>query len=60
MSAREREVLQAARLIGEEAAVADALFLSRHAVRERLERIERKLAVRTLAEAIAAALRASA
>lgn len=56
---REREVLEAGRAIGEESAIADELFLSPHAVRERLVRLEQKLGVRTLAEAIAAALRAS-
>ncbi|HLH67277.1 MAG TPA: LuxR C-terminal-related transcriptional regulator [Solirubrobacteraceae bacterium] len=60
LTAREREVLDAALQIDDEAALADQLFLSAHAVRERLERVEQKLGVHTLAEAVAAALRASA
>jgi DNA-binding CsgD family transcriptional regulator len=60
LTAREREVLEAARAAREEAELAEELFLSRHAVRERVERLERKLGVQTLGEAIAAALRASA
>ncbi len=60
MTPREREVLEAARAIGEAAEIADELFLSLHAVRERLAALEQKLGVRTLAQAIAAALRASA
>jgi DNA-binding CsgD family transcriptional regulator len=56
---REREVLRAAQTIGEESEIADELFLSLHAVRERLERLEARLGVRTVPDAIAAALRAS-
>jgi DNA-binding CsgD family transcriptional regulator len=59
LTGREREVLEAARALGADADVADQLFLSRHAVRERLERLEEKLGVRTLPDAIAAARRAS-
>jgi DNA-binding CsgD family transcriptional regulator len=59
LTGRECEVLDAARSIGPEADLADELFLSLHAVHERLERLEAKLGVRTLADAIAAALRAS-
>jgi ATP/maltotriose-dependent transcriptional regulator MalT len=59
LSGREREVLEAARALGAETVVADQLFLSLHAVRERLERLEEKLGVRTLPDAIAAARRAS-
>jgi DNA-binding CsgD family transcriptional regulator len=59
LTGREREVLQAAQAIGAEADLADELFLSLHAVRDRLARLEDKLGVRTLADAIAAALRAS-
>ena len=56
---REREVFEAARALGAEADVAEQLFLSLHAVRERLERLEEKLGVRTLPDAITAARRAS-
>lgn len=59
VTAREREVLGAARAMPGEAEIADELFLSLHAVRERLERLEEKLSVHTTAEAIIAALRAS-
>lgn len=61
LSGREREVLEAARAIGAdiESELADELFLSLHAVRERLERLEGKLGVRTLPDAITAARRAS-
>ena len=64
----EREVLEAARATGADAqpslvdaqsGLADELFLSLHAVHERLERLEGKLGVRTLRDAIAAARRAS-
>jgi DNA-binding CsgD family transcriptional regulator len=40
-----------------EAEIARELCLSLHAVRERLERLEAKLGVRTAAEAVARALR---
>jgi DNA-binding CsgD family transcriptional regulator len=56
---REREVLEAAQGIGEEAKIADELFISLHAVRQRLERLERKLGAGTLTDSIAAALDAS-
>jgi DNA-binding CsgD family transcriptional regulator len=56
---REREVLDAARAIQGEAEIADELFLSLHAVRQRLARVEEKLGVRTVSDAIASALRAS-
>jgi hypothetical protein len=61
LTGREREVLQAAPAVGAdfESCLADELFLSLHAVRDRLERLEGKLGVRTLPEAIAAARRAS-
>jgi len=59
LTGREREVLEAAPAIGAEAGLADELFLSPHAVRERLERLEDKLGVRSLSDAIAAARRAS-
>jgi DNA-binding CsgD family transcriptional regulator len=59
LTAREREVLDAGRDASEEAAIADQLFLSMHAVWERLERLEQKLGVDTLADAVAAARRAS-
>jgi DNA-binding CsgD family transcriptional regulator len=59
LTAREREVLDAARTIGPEAEIADELFLSPRAVRARLARLEQKLGVRTITDAVAAALRAS-
>ena len=59
LTGRECEVLEAAPAIGAEAGLADELFLSLHAVRERLERVEEKLGVHTLPDAIAAARRAS-
>jgi DNA-binding CsgD family transcriptional regulator len=59
LTGREREVLEAARTIDGEVGLADELFLSRHAVRDRLERVEEKLGVHTLPDAIAAARRAS-
>jgi DNA-binding CsgD family transcriptional regulator len=59
LTGREREVLEAARAIGAESGLADELFLSLHAVYERLERLEDKLGVHTLPAAIAAARRAS-
>jgi PAS domain-containing protein len=68
LTGREREVLEAARATGADArlsllhaesGIADELFLSLHAVRERLERLEDKLGVHTLPDAIAAARRAS-
>jgi DNA-binding CsgD family transcriptional regulator len=59
LTGRERDVLEAARRIREEASIADELFLSPHAVREQLDRLEDKLGVHTAADAVAAALRAS-
>jgi DNA-binding CsgD family transcriptional regulator len=59
LNPREREVLEAASKLGDESAIAWELFLSLHAVRERLERIEAKLQVDTSAEAVARALRES-
>jgi DNA-binding CsgD family transcriptional regulator len=59
LTGREREVLEVAPAIGAEAGLADELFLSAHAVRERLDRLEDKLGVHSLADAIAAARRAS-
>jgi DNA-binding CsgD family transcriptional regulator len=60
LTARETEVLRAAAATPDEAEIACELFLSLHAVRERLERLEAKLGVRTAAEAVARALRESA
>jgi DNA-binding CsgD family transcriptional regulator len=59
LTGRERDLLDAARGVREEASLADELFLSPHAVREQLGRVQDKLGVRTAADAIAAALRAS-
>jgi DNA-binding CsgD family transcriptional regulator len=59
LSPREREVLQAARRLGEEGEIADQLFLSSQAVRRLLEQVERKLGVSSPAGAVDAALRAS-
>jgi hypothetical protein len=61
LTGRECEVLEVARAIGAEveSGLAGELFLSRHAVHERLERLEDKLGVHTLPDAIAAARRAS-
>ena len=47
LTARETEVLRAATVIEDEAELAWELFLSLHAVRERLARLEAKLGVRT-------------
>jgi DNA-binding CsgD family transcriptional regulator len=60
VTARETEVLRAATAMEDEADIAWELFLSLHAVRERLARLEAKLGVRTAAEAVALALRESA
>ena len=60
LTARETEVLCAAAAIEDEREIAWELFLSLHAVRERLARLEAKLGVRTAAEAVARALRESA
>ena len=59
LTARESEVLRAASAIDNEQDIAWVLFLSLHAVRERLERLEAKLDVRTAADAVARALRES-
>jgi DNA-binding CsgD family transcriptional regulator len=60
LSARETEVLCAAMTINDEADIAWELFLSLHAVRKRLARLQAKLGVHTAAEAVARALRESA
>jgi DNA-binding CsgD family transcriptional regulator len=60
LSARETEVLCAATAMNDEADIAWELFLSLHAVRERLARLEAKLGVHTAADAVARALRESA
>ena len=60
LSAREAEVLRAAAAIEDEIELAWELFLSLHAVRGRLARLEAKLGVRTAAEAVAVARRESA
>jgi DNA-binding CsgD family transcriptional regulator len=60
LTPRESEVLRAAAAIEDEAEIACELFLSLYAVRERLERLEAKLGVRTAADAVARALRESA
>ena len=60
LTAREIEVLRAATVIDDEAELAWELFLSLHAVRERLAHLEAKLAVRTPRDAVARALRDSA
>jgi DNA-binding CsgD family transcriptional regulator len=60
LSARETEVLCAATAINDEVDIAWELFLSLHAVRARLARLETKLGVGTAAEAVARALRESA
>jgi DNA-binding CsgD family transcriptional regulator len=53
-------VLHAASAIEDEAEIAWELFLSLHAVRERLARLEAKLGVHTAADAVARALGESA
>ena len=60
LTPRETEVLRAATLMEDEADIAWELFLSLHAVRERLARLQAKLGVRTAAGAVARALRESA
>jgi DNA-binding CsgD family transcriptional regulator len=60
LTPRETEVLRAAAVIEDEAEIAWELFLSLHAVRERLARLEAKLGVRTAADAVARALGESA
>jgi DNA-binding CsgD family transcriptional regulator len=59
LTARESEVLRAAAVIEGEAELAWELFLSLHAVRSRLARLEDKLGVRTAGDAVARALRES-
>jgi DNA-binding CsgD family transcriptional regulator len=56
LTARESEVLRAANVFDGEAELAWELFLSLHAVRERLARLEAKLGVRTAGDAVARAL----
>ena len=60
LTPRESEVLRAASAIENEAETRAELFLSLHAVRERLARLEAKLGVRTAADAVARALGESA
>jgi DNA-binding CsgD family transcriptional regulator len=60
LTRRETEVLRAAAAIEDEAEIACELFLSLHAVRQRLESLEAKLGVRTAADAVARARRESA
>src|SRR3954468_791969 len=60
LTPRETEVLRAATTMDDEADIAWELFLSLHAVRQRLARLEAKLGVRTAADAVARALRESA
>jgi ATP/maltotriose-dependent transcriptional regulator MalT len=59
LTARETEVLRAAAVIQDEADIAWELFLSLHAVRERLARLEAKLWARTATDAVARALHES-
>ena len=59
LTPRESEVLRAAAVLDGEAEIAWDLFLSLHAVRARLARLEAKLGVPTAADAIARALRES-
>jgi DNA-binding CsgD family transcriptional regulator len=56
LTRRETEVLHAATAIQDQAEIACELFLSLHAVRERLARLEAKLGVHTAADAVARAL----
>jgi DNA-binding CsgD family transcriptional regulator len=60
LTARETEVLCAATAIADEVELACELFLSLHAVRERLAHLEAKLGVQTANDAVAVALRESA
>ena len=60
LTRRETEVLRAATVVMNEAELAWELFLSPHAVRERLAHLEAKLGVRTAGDAVARALRESA
>ena len=59
LTVRESEVLRAAAVLEGEAELAWQLFLSLHAVRERLARLEAKLEVHTAGDAVARALRES-
>src|SRR4051794_1731858 len=59
LTTREAEVLRAAAVMQDAADIAWELFLSLHAVRERLTRLEAKLEVRTAGDAVARALRES-
>ena len=59
LTPRETEVLRAAAVLQDEAEIAWDLFLSRHAVRARLDHLEAKLGVRTASDAVARALRES-
>jgi DNA-binding CsgD family transcriptional regulator len=59
LTARESEVLRAATVVEGEAELAWELFLSLHAVRERLARLQAKLGVRTAGDAVARALHES-
>jgi DNA-binding CsgD family transcriptional regulator len=60
LTARETEVLCAVAAVADEAELACELFLSLHAVRERLAHLEAKLGVQTASDAVALALRESA
>jgi DNA-binding CsgD family transcriptional regulator len=60
LTPRETEVLRAAAAMDDEADIAGELFLSLHAVRDRLAHLQAKLGVSTAAEAVAVALRESA
>lgn len=60
LTARETEVLRAAAAIDDEAQLACELFLSLHAVRERLAHLEAKADAHTRADAVIWALRESA
>lgn len=59
LTPRETEVLRAASVMKDEVDIAWELFLSLHAVRDRLARLEAKLGVRTAADAVARARRES-
>jgi DNA-binding CsgD family transcriptional regulator len=59
LTARETEVLCAAAAIDDEVELAWELFLSLHAIRERLASLEAKLGVQTAGDAVAVALRES-
>jgi DNA-binding CsgD family transcriptional regulator len=60
LTRREAEVLRAASVMDDEMDIAWELFLSVHAVRKRLSRLQAKLDARTRAEAVARARRESA